>query len=281
MSTPRARILEMIVDQETPAGLDLWPAIQAGLNRPDILQGSARGQRTGRAWRGALASGLAVILLLMSTLAIYPPTRAWAQDALNGLLAAFHFDTGQRATPVARVAGSAGALEPVTPDDCVPDEQGRSICFPEFGHARPTLEQARAEAGFTPRLPAYLPAGYQDQGGFTVSGTTISWDARLDGATCPTYITLAQSPASGSTMGAVAIGEAQATPVSVGPIPGVWVASVPKEKACRAADDGKSAHSVAYDQDVLAWEQDGIRYWLFGDAGLGLDEMLKVAESLR
>jgi hypothetical protein len=87
MSTPRARILQTIADQETPAGLDVWPAIEAHLGRGAGIRSSSP-PRSHAAPRGALAGGLAAVLLLLLLIAIfiYPPAHAWAQGAVDELL---------------------------------------------------------------------------------------------------------------------------------------------------------------------------------------------------
>lgn len=218
--------------------------------------------------RTVLAGTLILAILLAGMIAAYPPTRASAQGALENLLAYFGFSRQEPAGPAPivtqrRIDPSTITRQPPTPT--------------------PTRGEIEALAGFDVKAPVYLPDRYQEAGfRFDTGVNRVFWMAWIptSDAICRSPITLWQFPASEESKYPRRIGDAPAVPVTVAGSPGLWIEELDRRDCTvyNADDSVQRVESKA--ESILTWEQGGIRYRLATDSTLGLDEMLRIAESL-
>jgi len=227
-------------------------------------------------WRPAVAAVLVLAAVFAGTLTLYPPARAWAQDTLDGLLAYFGVTRGPQVLPTITVRR-------VAPDEVTPDVGSSSVLL--------TRKEAEAKVGFPVRVPTYLPPGYRPAAGFEVVAKIrgVVWKATeevTDDSHDPCSgrigdLSFAQVPAAESRRFPFPVGKAKVRAITVNGAPGLWVEKVVVSGGVGYNPDGSVMCTYKYFGNILSWEKDGIRYSLTGDASLGLDEMLRVAESVR
>lgn len=239
-------------------------------------------------WRTALASGLIALLLLAGLGAVYPPARVWAQNSIDELLSYLGFSReAPGPQPIMTVM-------PVPVQGSTSDMPDNSRTQPDTGYSAEevqtnfplfTREQIQAQVGFRVKSPSYLPSGYQEVPGFenVIGGKAVLWraDKSMRSSLCESStILLSQSIAAKPTDDQERIGGASATAVTVSGAPGLWIERIEAGPCASHSADGKDITATLI-VSKLTWAQDGIRYSLSGDPRLGLNEMLKIAESLQ
>lgn len=221
--------------------------------------------------RRALASALLALTLMVGLLATVPPVRTWAQETLDNALSSFGIVRLTKVNVInANDPNSSIQFSEATP--------GSAPAFPVVTPAALTRAEALAQAGFPPKTPAYLPAGYNEKGfssgPVSLIGAdgksagmpgTATWEATNPAHACALTLHQSKSNSGGMSVGTVIIDE-KVREVTVG---GKRAAFIENRQTGNCA------------QHLLAWEQDGIRYQLFGDTSLSLDEMIKIAQSLK
>jgi len=222
---------------------------------------------------------VALLLILAGTVMIYPQAHAFAQDSVDYLLAYFGFSRASRIPPIIKTP------LPVPPETTRIPEPTRQ---PAIQTLPLTREQAQAQAGFSVKEPTWLPAGYQHQDGFVIlageMGKRVMWRAfPVKPVGCEYDIHLEQSPVPlklGFEEG-LPIGDHPMAAVIVNQSPGLWIGQAALAVCDFPAADGTITTVMTGTGDLLIWDSDGIRYRLEATSSLGLEEMLKMAESLR
>lgn len=222
-------------------------------------------------WRSALASAV-IVLLLVGSITLIPPARIWALSSIDAWLSHFGINRTMPVLPVAATPALAPTSSTLLNGSGQPDTEL-------------SRETAQAKATFRIKAPTYLPAHYRAGAGFEFhpQAQWVFWRAwRVDGPRegCAASIRFSQSPASKEIGQLSPIGTAAATPVAVGEAAGIWIENR-AASPCTIVMPGKPVRTIPQTDNLLIWEQGGIRYELLADSSVGLSEMLKVAESLR
>jgi len=210
--------------------------------------------------RPALAFG-AMALLLAATLLFSPAARTFASNQLQQI----------------------GAIL-LRADDGTPDiDPQPTVPAPveDAGQLAGDLAQASELAGFTVLAPAYLPAGYSQDGALSVqhqdSGVyVVSSYTEANGRH---FLIMNQTQFAADALFEQRYGDNEmVTEVMVGGQRGVFISgrfmTHPNEPA---ATNGKQPELLA--TNWLIWETNGITYTLFGD-NLEQSELIRIAESL-
>ena len=226
-----------------------------------------------------VTTAVALLLILAGTVMVYPQARAFAEDSVDYLLAHFGFSRTPR-TPA--IIKTPLLVPPETTRIPEPTRQPTTQTLPL------TREQAQAQAGFSVKEPTWLPAGYQHQDDFVIlageMGKRVMWHAvPVKRVGCEYGIHLEQAPVPiklGFEAGGP-IGDHPAAAVIVNQTPGLWIGQAALAVCDFPAMDGTITTVMTGTGDLLIWDSDGIRYRLEATSSLGLEEIIKVAESLR
>lgn len=245
--------------------------------------------RAGRWWtlpawprlqRMAVAT-IAALLLVASLFAVSPQARVFAQSSLENLLAQFGFTRAPRERPTAAATPPAAGSAWSAP---IP-EPTRQPATP-----RPALtrEEVQAEVGFAVEEPTHLPIGYREAAPLTpfTDGARkwVTWHAApVERKGCEVGISLVQEPVPPQTSlrPQIALGDSPVTMVIVADAPGLWIEGFAESQCDSLSADGKTLVTTTGTGNLLVWDQDGVRYHLTASSSLGLEQVLKVAESLR
>jgi hypothetical protein len=226
------------------------------LSRANRNSSRDRGKRSPNP-RRTLAAIVAALLLITAAILAFPPLRALAQEVLRqiGLIQLTNAPSSAQLwlthTPIPALITPLPNLE---------------------------LEEARATFGRAIYTPTYVPAGYVLTRLSASHGSVSSlYNLVVDGECCRTlWITQLRNGGSTSPFG---VGDAPIVDVTVGDLPGEWV-----ENAPIGADP--SSESGILPANLLTWRDSDNVFWIqsfstIDDQRLPLDEMLRIAESLR
>jgi hypothetical protein len=238
-------------------------------------------------WRVALA-GLAVVLLCVGLLAVYPPARALAQETWQTVLR-----TVQLVRALPRLTGEALA-------------GGLATSIESPAEAAPLVD-------FPVRVPSYLPQDYEFKYGFVshLPVQSVSFDYGIPygrivllssgrAISGETYRGLRVFQMRGNFPGMWPIGEAIAQEVTVGGRPALWLTGLPVVQAQASVTirttvkDNEEVERVVLSRqetppEVLARTPATALMWEEGDSLLGvfdldgrfpLEEMTRIAEGL-
>lgn len=211
--------------------------------------------------RAALALGL-LLLVLLFTLTLSPAARAVANEQIRQIGALIFreagSDPGPTVKPTVAAPSAADAPQPVT-----------------------LAQDAARLAGFEVREPRYLPAGYVQEGGWSVdrreSGVYVASSYRHNGN--DEFLLLNQTQyTAGTTFEQSYADNEQVSDVTVAGEDGIWISgrlmTDPQE-----VNGEPAGEPLLQPTNWLIWREGEIVYTLFGN-GLTQDEMIQVAESL-
>lgn len=223
-----------------------------------------------------ISLGLLVVLLSGMMIAV-PPARIWAEDTVGGLLVYFGYNRASPISPDGKTVNHPTAIA----DNCTKAASGDMYCA-SGDESYIKQEQGQEKLGFNLKAPSYVPGGYVDLKIFLTNPkekwATWSAESKDNRGVCGLQaIRLGQSPAAVQLKGgSMPVGDAPAHAVTVGNAPGLWVEKV-EGAWCRQAGGNRIMQTTNF----LSWEADNIRYTLYVDSSLGLDEAIKLAESLK
>lgn len=211
--------------------------------------------------RAALALGLLLVVLLF-TLTFSPAARAVASEQIRRIGALIFREAGDEPTLAAEPTVSAPSAA----------DAPRHVAL---------AQDAARLAGFEVRAPRYLPAGYVQEGGWSVdrreSGVYVVSSYRHHGN--DQFLLLNQTRyTAGTTFEQSYADNEQVSEIAVAGQKGIWISgrlmTDPEEMNREPAGEPHLQPT-----NWLIWQEGEIVYTLFGN-GLTQDEMIQVAESL-
>lgn len=261
-----ARLLHEVAELETPATLDLWPAIRAQIEVAHRIQRKQEHRQSswGAALRANLRPSIAICLVVL-VLAIGLPVTVIAAQALpHGWQQRFGLVL-INATPSPIATAMA---------------QSHAAPVARVAQASPwiSLDEAQRQVPFPIRVPAWLPAG------LALRGVLVGSDGAVNSEPGAVKVILSYSATDGSSKGlhidqvagsaagglAVPAGQEQTAVVNGRPAVYMHGAWRKDETWDATADSG-----------ILSWEAGGFTY-LIQYSGLGLtrEDLIRIAESL-
>lgn len=249
-------------------------------------------------FRGAVAIGLAALLVLAVLLVVSPAARAQAQDLIArfvevdspwALLPARSDAESPRAAPptpsLAQPSGASLGVAMPTPSDipAPPQPEGRASL------AEPTLvslEEAQAQTSFTIKMPATLPEGYSFKGVVKPPPLPKIGDSLPKGGSAPGLPSMVTLVFENTAHEILMLSEATLPadlgnvplPVGKGSVQEVTVNGQPGQYIEGAWSPQGWDPNASHHQ--LHWQgADGVTYDLFSST-LGLSELLATAESI-
>lgn len=219
-------------------------------------------------WRVAL--GVAIMLLLLAAaIALYPPSRAWAQGIL-GRLGPFFFTNAPTLSELALTA--TPTPWPTSPTVTA---TGESLNMQRVQVM--TAEEARALAGYAMLDPGYLPEEYESYS-FEVwlsqGPQALEVDQTYGNGPDVLIIRQIYLPDGGNGVSEFPVGDAVVEEVTVRGQPGVWV-----EETNLGQHQNEDGTAVLTKWSMLMWQEGDFLFWIYTNA-LSKEEALKVAESL-
>lgn len=237
-----------------------------------------------------LEAAAAAVIIVGLFLAV-PALRSFAQDIIREI-GGIRILSGPTETEksVAQMNSGTPLPQPTLEPSVTPIQQAYEM-------RRMTLEQAEAEVGFHAYEPAYIPEGFAMWGRDTWirDGQTIWGDQRKVIHTSYYNTGEALSPSAQERYGHLgephleisqnlyveggvsdlAIGDSPVVDVTVRGVAGLWIEQA---QMGAYADETGQWHTIG--ENILIWEENGFTFWVQSNT-LSLDEILKVAESLR
>lgn len=262
--------LDEYADRDLAPLPDVWPNIYKQLHR--------KARPATPKWK-LVSAGALLMLVVVATIIMVEPARTWAEGTTSTLLSYFGFNQSKPVQPGAN--SKAGPHPAGAAQNCVQVTSRVSWCL-DPGMEFLNRQQAESRAGYAVKSPGYVPGNYEAANGFIVRAdarlVTSDWYyTGLSFGQCgaDTPITLVRTPAGQTSANEIAIGKAQTTEVKIGTSTGLWI-----EKAPTAwCSDGSGKRITMY-QSFLAWESDGVRYWLSVGSEVDLNQALKIARSI-
>ncbi len=227
--------------------------------------------------RIAFTSSVLVVVLLSSVLLTVPPVRTWADDTVNDLMTYFGYNGSSPLNPDGKIVSHPSAVA----NDCTKAANGNMYCV-SGDESYIKQDQGQEKLGFNLKAPSYVPGSYIDLQIFHINQKEkwATWiaESKDNGGGCGLQaLRLNQRPASLQLKGgSMPIGNAKAHEIMVGSAPGLWVEKV-EGAWCRQAGGNRIMRTTNF----LSWETENIRYTLYLDSSLNLDEAIKLAESLK
>jgi hypothetical protein len=213
--------------------------------------------------KGFALAAIMALVIAVSTVALVPSMRAWAQSVL-----------AQFGPLIITDAPTWSEVVINTPP--APTPIGQPTATPIAGPLPiMTIEEASDAAGFQVLAPEYVPTGYR----LVSRGVLTSEVGVFVYATCATEsgeerISIGQMQYVPGFESEFPVGDAPTVDVTVRGQPGLWV-----EGAKLGIQNNDSGGSELYGVNVLIWEE-GDDLFSLRSAELALEEMLKIAESL-
>jgi hypothetical protein len=230
--------------------------------------------------RTAFISVCLAVLLLSGVVLIIPPARTWAQDTVSSFMNYFGFNRSTPLSPEGKIIAHPTSVG-TNANNCIRAANGDNYCA-SGEEIYITQGQAANSLGFTVKAPSYIPNGYIDLKVFLANPKEkwATWTAesknRQSGCESPQSIRLQQWPASVQLRGgSMPVGNAKAQDVTVSGVPGLWIEKV-EGAWCKPAQGNRVMQTTSF----LSWEVEGIRYMLYVDSSIKLDEAIRIAESL-
>ena len=262
-------ILREIAEEQVPrTTIDLWPQVETHLN---FEKNDSRQKSRMKFVKNRSAFSLVLILLLVGSLACVPGVRAFAEDAIQRMGIAF-VDTGVADAP----QQMEGHVETISVDSS-----------PSL-----SLVEIQEQLPFRLLVPTWLPEGLD-----FVDRTISTYDPQsLEGSGVQVEISYSRTENFISTNGMLLF------KVNDGPISAPPLLAASREQPVTVngqsgyyvhggwQSDGTGDPQTRYgdllwdeeaDDAYLTWTQDGVTYLLAAyNLGLGLDDLLQIAESI-
>lgn len=250
----KARLIESLQSQTKERGL---------MNAKRSLSRLIPAQRR---WRIAL--GVFVVLIIAAAaIALYPSSRAWAQEIL-GRLGPFFF-TNAPTLPEQALTATPEPL-PTQPPEAATGEPATMQRVQVM-----TIEEARVLADFAILEPGYLPEGYAPFSFEVWQGEGHTVEATQTHGSGPDVLIIRQIYMTDGGKGdfEFPIGDAAVEKVAVRGQEGVWV-----EEANLGQHQNEDGTMTLTKWSMLLWQEGDFLFWIYTNA-LSKEETLKVAES--
>lgn len=216
-------------------------------------------------WQRRLLTAAFTLIIVAAVVFTVPPLRTLAQEVIKRL----------QTLTLTNAPSYVETLLTATPTD--------DPANPPVYQMDITLKEAIAQAGFTPLLPTYLPAGYAPASQ-TASANQIRLEfqpANRNRTDCCAVLSLTQisNPPSDSTP--FPMGDVPIEDVIVRGVPGLWV-----EDSRTGMTPDENGQLQIMPTSILTWEADGYLFWMSSydsqtNQPLSKTEMMKVANALQ